>query len=263
LKGNIDKYNIQSGILRKTYQGKDIIITIGHSKSVVSIVTDNTNKWVVGGSLDKSLCVFDLESGQIIHQSYFESCISFMKLHRETNLLAIVTDDLCIRVFDLETRKTIREFWGHESRITDISFSQDGRWVISSSLDSTIRTWDLPSSYLIDVFYVPHIPTSISLSPTGEFLVSTHVDQLGLFVWANRSLYENIPIRNVGSCSIPKASMPLPSGNSIEENVSDTFEEISVDIQKISLEESDEIILSSLPRVKWQNLLSLDSIKVY
>lgn len=185
-----------------------------------------------------------------------------MKLHRETNLLAIVTDDLCIRIFDLESRKTIREFWGHESRITDITFSQDGRWVISSSLDSTIRTWDLPSSYLIDVFNVPHIPTSVSFSPTGEFLVSTHVDQLGIFVWANRSLYENIPIRNVGSYSIPKASMPLPSGNSLEENIPDTFEDISVDIQQISLEECDEITLSSLPRVKWQNLLFLDSIKV-
>ena len=181
---------------------------------MVSIVTDNTNTFLVSGSLDKSLCIFDFATGNLIEQITFESCISFIKIHRETNLLAVVTDDLCIRIFDLESRKTIREFWGHESRISDVTFSQDGRWLISCGLDSTIRTWDLPSSYLIDIFQVPHIPTSVSFSPTSEFLITTHVDQLGLFVWANRSLYENIPIRNVGVNleKLRESSMPLPNG---------------------------------------------------
>lgn len=235
---------------------------IGHSKAVVSIVTDSTNKLMASGSLDKTLCIFDFSSRQLLHQTSFESCISFMKLHRETNLLAIITDDLCIRIYDLESHKTIREFWGHESRITDITFSQDGRWVVSCSLDSTIRTWDLPSSYLIDVFHVPHIPTSISLSPTSEFLVSTHVDQLGLFVWANRSLYENVPIRNVGAV-VRKSNMPLPNGHIQEElEPIDEIEPMSLNISTMAI--SDEMItLSNLPRVKWHNLLSLESIKVF
>ena len=179
----------------------------------MSIVTDSTNSFLISGSLDKTICIFDFGSGKLLHQIPFESCINFVKIHRDTSLLAVITDDLCIRIFDLESRKTIREFWGHESRITDVTFSKDGRWLISCSLDSTIRTWDLPSSYLIDIFQVPHIPTSVSFSPTSEFLVTTHVDQLGLFVWANRSLYENVPIRNIGSNIVRTSEMPFPSGN--------------------------------------------------
>ena len=167
---------------------------------------------MVSGSLDKTVCVFDFNSKQLLKTIRFESCVNFLKLHRQSNILAVITDDLCIRILDLESFRIIREFWGHEARITDATFSHDGRWLISCGLDSTIRTWDLPSSYLIDIFQVPHVPTSVSFSPTSEFLVSTHVDQLGLFVWANRSLYENVPIRNMGIEKVRKLDMPLVNG---------------------------------------------------
>lgn len=57
-------------------------------------------------------------------------------------------------LIDLDTKKVIRHFHGHKGPLTDASFSPNARWLITSSMDCTIRTWDILSSHLIDVFQV-------------------------------------------------------------------------------------------------------------
>lgn len=35
---------------------------------------------------------------------------------------------------------------GHEDWVTDVSFSQDGKWLMSASNDCTIRLWNIAES---------------------------------------------------------------------------------------------------------------------
>lgn len=97
------------------------------------------------------------------------AAVTQIELHRSNNLLAIVTADYIIRLLDLETRRVVRVFQGHEGRITDLvsvrfksgteacfigtlkhgsfflscnqTWSPDARWLVSGSMDGTIRTW--------------------------------------------------------------------------------------------------------------------------
>ena len=62
-----------------------------------------------------------------------------------SSMLAVACDDFVIRIVDTDTRRIVRVFSGHTNRITDQAFSADSRWLITSSVDCTIRTWDLPS----------------------------------------------------------------------------------------------------------------------
>ena len=115
------------------------------------------------------------------------------------------------------------------------TFSPDARWLVAASLDAAIRTFDVPSGRLIDVFRcvneaaevpnagkangggkmdgisskdqmngvsgkgqtngvtkkdkmklrtgTPSTPTSVAFSPAGDFLATTHVDSVGVFLW--------------------------------------------------------------------------------
>ena len=45
----------------------------------------------------------------------------------------------------------MRQFRGHTDRITDLQMSQDARWLLSSSLDGTMRVWDVPSARCLQV----------------------------------------------------------------------------------------------------------------
>ena len=50
-------------------------------------------------------------------------------------------------------------------------------------------------SRLLDYFLVDAPPTSLSLSATSDFLATTHVDDLGIYLWSNKSLYSSVPLR--------------------------------------------------------------------
>jgi U3 small nucleolar RNA-associated protein 21 len=141
----------------------------------------------------------------------------------------------------------------------------DSRWVISSSMDKTIRTWDVPSASCIDIFTVPTVPTSIAFSPTSEVLASTHADEVGIFLWSNRSLYENIAVRNATEArdvTLPKVLSGDPEED-VQEGEDPSPSEVApmeVIYDTIELEEQ-MISLSELPRSKWNILLNLDEIR--
>lgn len=84
--------------------------------------------------------------------------IGFFQTHRESSLLCIAMEDFSLSVVDLDTKTLVRRFQGHTGQVTDATFSPDSRWIISSSMDCTIRTWDLPSAQLIDCFQVNNSP---------------------------------------------------------------------------------------------------------
>ncbi|KAJ1342728.1 hypothetical protein BSLG_002825 [Batrachochytrium salamandrivorans] len=265
--GRIDKFNMQSGHHRTAYTGGDN----GHTKAITVIAPDHIGRFIYTASLDKTVKFWSFSKGTLVHTMQFDSPVSHMVLHSQSGLLVVATDHMGIFVIDVDTKKIVREFWGHMNRITDIIISADGRWIVSSSLDSTIRTWDLPTGYLIDGFRVSDIPTSISLSPTGDFLATTHVNHVGIFLWANRSQYENVPIRRMDDEDLfsSPASLPASSGNVAEIDYSkDNMDSGHNDVESkdatmdMAQNPADGMIsLSLLPKSRWQNLLNLEAIK--
>ncbi|KAI8926926.1 Utp21 specific WD40 associated putative domain-containing protein [Entophlyctis helioformis] len=268
-KGRIERFNMQSGLLRMTYAGQN-----GHTKAVTAITSDGVNRLVISSSLDQTVKFWDFNNGKLLETIRFDTAISHMVFHNDSSLLAVATDDLCIRVVDIETKKVVREFWGHHNRITDMAVSRDGRWIVSSSLDGTIRTWDLPTGYLIDGFRVADIPTSVSLSPTGDFLATTHVNHVGIFLWANRSQYENVPVRRLDDEDLFATAAALPASGGHEQDAVPEEPETDAETDMVVADEDkdakmqtpqdlvdDMITLSTLPKSRWQNLLSLEAIK--
>ena len=265
--GGIDKYNMQSGLFRTTFEKK-------HTKAITSIVSDNVNMNVITGSLDKTVNIWDFNNGKVVHSISLPSSITQLEFQNESRLLAVVTDDMAIRIIDIDTCKIVRVFMGHRNRITDVSFSPDGRWLVSASLDTTIRTWDLPTGFLIDCFKVPEICSSVCMSPVGDFIATTHVNCVGVYLWSNRAMFNHVPIKKLEESDVDlefeRESVLMPSmsigvdDNSDLESV-DQQEEIKDDAIKVDSTwqdiQDDFITLSNLPKSRWQNVLNLESIK--
>ena len=51
----------------------------------------------------------------------------------------------------METGRQVRSFAGHRDRITDVGISADGKWLLSSSMDGTLRVWDIPAARTLQV----------------------------------------------------------------------------------------------------------------
>lgn len=83
--------------------------------------------------------------------------VNFFQTHRESSLLCVAMEDFSLIIIDLDTKGIVRKFEGHSGQLTDTTFSADSRWIISASMDCTIRTWDIPSAQLVDSFQVTSV----------------------------------------------------------------------------------------------------------
>ena len=97
-------------------------------------------------------------------------------------LLATVADDMVLVLFDTVSMKMVRRFEGHTDRITDLCFSEDWKWLISSSMYGTLRIWYISLARQIDAMRVDVSITSVSMSPNMDVLATTNVDQNGVYL---------------------------------------------------------------------------------
>uniref|UniRef100_A0A8C1EBX2 WD repeat domain 36 n=1 Tax=Cyprinus carpio carpio TaxID=630221 RepID=A0A8C1EBX2_CYPCA len=188
--GHIDVYNMQSGFHRGHY-GKDK----AHAGAVRGVSVDALNQLTVSVGADRLLKIWRFKSKELLHTHSLPAAPASSLLHRDSGMLAIALDEFTIHILDMETRRTVRRFSGHRGQINDMTFSPDGRWLITASMDCTIRTWDLPSGSLVDCFLVDAAAVSLSMSPTGNFLASSHVDGLGIYLWSNNTLCSMVSLR--------------------------------------------------------------------
>ena len=259
--GHVERFNIQSAIHRASYGSEKG----AHQGPVRGVMVDSLNKFVVTAGKDTYIKFWDFKpmkgNTEPLAKMILDEPIEWIRHHNENSLLAAALEDFTVVLIDLDTRVIIRRFEGHEGRLTDACFNPDSRWLITASMDCTIRTWDIPSSNLIDVFQVPEACTSLDFSPTGEFLATIHVCNLGIYLWSNRTLYTHISLKAIHKDDpIPTIGLP---GTVIELNDVEENELIESEPEYVSPEQlhDDLITMSGLAHSRWQNLLNIDIIK--
>ena len=70
-----------------------------------------------------------------------------------------------------------RTFAGHKDWVQSVSFSPDGRWLVTGSNDKTVKVWDLRKGTLVGTLYGHgYSINTVAVSPDGRFIASGGVD---------------------------------------------------------------------------------------
>jgi len=284
--GSLDMFNLQSGIHRQRYpprpspskmkllksqaspSDQSFDMPHGHRDAITGVVVDNLNQTMVSSSLDGSIIFWKFSSGRILHRmSYEETAATGIRYNPVSGLLALACDDLCIRVVDIETRKTVRELWGCAGQIYDYCFSHDGRWIVACSMDSVVRVYDLATGHLIDAFKTTTC-TNVAFSSTGEFLATSHAGSLGVSIWHNKALFTHVPTQQIDEIrdviDLSDMSAVQSASQVLVDNTGEADGEIleQTDLQHdIDQLDASLLTLSLVPRSRWQTLLNLESIR--
>lgn len=136
---------------------------------------------------------------------------------------------------------------------------------------------DMPTGNLVSWLSVPDPAISLTFSPTGDFLATAHIDNLGIFLWTNRSMFTGVSLSSVpAAAAAHEVSLPLTThsgthsakdeldGKDIEGKDTECIaEDTVVDhlVQSPDQIEGSLVTLSALPRSRWENLANLDAIK--
>nr|CAD1831831.1 unnamed protein product [Ananas comosus var. bracteatus] len=267
--GWIERFNLQSGISRGSYIDTLEPRQCAHDGEVVGIACDATNSSLISAGYHGDIKVWDFKSrGLKARQEVGRSLVKFV-YHRVNGLLATVADDMVLRLFDVVALRMVRNFEGHTDRVTDLCFSEDGKWLLSSGMDGTLRIWDIILARQIDAICVDASITALSLSPSMDVLATTHVDQNGVYLWVNQAMFSgSTNIDNYASGKhVRNVQMPSVSAKEGSEEESIQASGNQSQMKNSSFAHIDHqipnlITLSLLPRSQWQHLTNLDIIKV-
>ncbi|KAK4189303.1 Utp21 specific WD40 associated putative domain-containing protein [Podospora australis] len=264
---NLDKANELQARATKTFAPG----TGRHTQAVTGLVVDSLNKTVISCGLDGKIKFWDFVTGNLVDEIDWAPMTKIVgcRYHSGNDLIAFACDDHSIRVVDVVTKQTIREFWGCRGDINDFCFSNDGRWIVAAAKDCVVRVWDLPTSHLIDAFRLEAPCTALAFSATGEFLAGAMEGNLGVQLWTNRTLFQHVPTRQISEAEIGSVSAPTASGENgqglieaaLEGGGDEAEQDDGVTAPVLDQLSKDMMTLSLVPKARWQTLLHIDLIK--
>lgn len=193
--GSFEKFNMQSGLNRWTVEK-------AHDKAIVKVKTDGINSMIISASLDSSIKFWDFFQASLLKQIQLPSVPQLLEISRDNDLVAVSMINSDIHIYDKSTFKLVREFAQNSkndknpktnaAKINDMTFSRDGKWLISASEDKSLKIFDILSGNLIEWVKFKHIPLSVSISPNGQYLALSFVGLKGIYLWLNRSLFVDL-----------------------------------------------------------------------
>jgi WD40 repeat protein/energy-coupling factor transporter ATP-binding protein EcfA2 len=160
----------------------------GHAWSVTSVAFSPDGNFIVSGSDDKSLKLWDTRSGHCIRSFIGHEveviCGAFSP---DGTLIISASLDYSLKLWDTDSGECIRAFLGHKDWVTSAAFSPNRDYIISGSFDDSLKLWDIRTGACLRSF-LGHADGiwSVSFSPDGHSIVSGSLDN-SLKLWDIRS----------------------------------------------------------------------------
>ena len=163
--------------------GTELLRTLeGHSREVNDVAVTPDGKRAVSASSDKTLKVWDLESGRALRILEGYSSVEGVAVTPDGKCVVSASGD-SLKVWDLESGHTLRTLKRPWDPVTSVAVTPDGKRAVSASKGATLNMWDLESGVAL------HIPRAHSdsvngatVTPDGKRAVSASSDHT-LKVW--------------------------------------------------------------------------------
>jgi WD40 repeat protein len=151
----------------------------GHSAHVNDVAITPDGKHALSASSDKTLRLWDLETGQCIH--------TFEGHHSEVYSVVITPDgkralsasaDGTLRLWDLESGQSLHTFIEHTHSVSDVAITPDGKRALSASIDETLRLWDLETGQILYTLegHSRHV-SAVAITRDGKRALSASTDK--------------------------------------------------------------------------------------
>uniref|UniRef100_T2MD28 Periodic tryptophan protein 2 homolog n=1 Tax=Hydra vulgaris TaxID=6087 RepID=T2MD28_HYDVU len=164
-----------------------------HSLSITqhkinSIAISNTSEWLAfGSSTLGQLLVWEWQSETYVlkQQGHFYD-MNVMAYSPDGQFIATGGDDGKVKMWNTISGFCFVTFHEHSAGISGVEFSQNGKVIVTSSLDGTVRAFDLNRYRNFRTFTSPRPAQfcSLSLDSSGEIVCAGSLDTFEIFMWS-------------------------------------------------------------------------------
>ena len=169
----------------------EIFIQTGHSGDVNSVCFSPDGKYLVSGSSDNTVKLWEVSSGQMIRtfQGHSSSVLS-VSFSPDGRRIASGSYDKTVKLWDATTAKLISTFQGHTSWVMSVSFSPDGQHIVSGSNDTSIRIWNVQTELASKIIYSLPKKQWLTITPgKRDYISSSNGDAYAGIRYANDSYH--------------------------------------------------------------------------
>lgn len=148
----------------------------GHSDCITSVTFSRTTKHLISGSNDRTVRVWDVNSGDQVKQVPCMSAVTCMDVNHSDTTFCSGHKSGDIRMFSMSTFDKIHQIPNHHScQITSINFLHDLNQIVTTSIDGVIKVLEMRTQktlHEIDVseLSIPAVCSSIGVAKNDQFL---------------------------------------------------------------------------------------------
>jgi WD40 repeat protein len=169
-------WDIGSGAVLRSY--------VGHTAAVRALAISPNQRWIASAGASKddgdgTLRIWDFTTGA--EQSKFFPMPGWTysaAWSADGNTLATTHDNGILQLRDARDLASVRELKGHQNRIWFATFSPDGRSLISGSVDTTARIWDVRTGELQHILNHKDAVGGLAFSSDGKTVVTSSGNEI-------------------------------------------------------------------------------------
>ncbi len=167
-----------SGAVSYLPSGQEVRRFVGHKDMVETVAVTPDGKYVVSGSRDNTVRLWDLATGREVRRfTGHKNWVGSVAVTPDGRHVVSGSTDTTVRLWDLATGKEVRRFTGHQHSVLSVAVTPDGKYVTSGSFDNTGRLWDLAAGREV-LRFTGHVDAvwSVAVTPDGKYVVSGSKD---------------------------------------------------------------------------------------
>lgn len=180
-----------------------------HTYHVTAVKFSLKGNILISGSADETITIWDIVSGITLKTlaAHSDPVLS-LALTPDSTMIASASYDGLMRLFDLETGQCLKTLTYNSSShgtatasttdvvnlpISNVTFSPNGKYILSSSLDGVLRLWDYMNNKVIKTYLGiggGEVPISEVYNCSAKFITKTKdpliisgSDKSGLLIW--------------------------------------------------------------------------------
>jgi WD40 repeat protein/predicted Ser/Thr protein kinase len=135
---------------------------VGHVGLRGFLAFDPSGRKLAYGGFAGRVRVYDVVTGRDLVSRYLHAVDSIGSIAFGPNgRIACGARDTAVHIIDANDLSTLQVLRGHTATVKGLAFSRDGKTLVSTAHDGSMRVWDLETARVRDVIAVPHLNAGV------------------------------------------------------------------------------------------------------